>query len=263
MSDRHDLRPWYSRLPLTAMILAAPFAFVAMCGDQWLPKQSTFATLAKHKQKPLLRVSQEQGQTLLHATSWLSWPPLRFDHCDLQPVKKPRIGVCFDSRSGIATLVEANIEQLMQIGIVGSDEPHGRWISDGQRYLWGQTLIDTKPQLQVLTIPAPLQELGLPTAQRPLLLTVSHDESLTLWQDRRPQTGSGEHLLITRTHDGQLEAELTLQRPELLAQLRNPDVAPWIVRPLVRMQRATEAAAQRAQQEQASEAADLDSEHPE
>jgi hypothetical protein len=264
MSDRHDLRPWYSRLPLTAMILAAPFAFVAMCGDQWLPEESTFATLAQHKQKPLLRVSQENGQTLLHATSWLSWPPLRFDRCDLQPVQKPRIGVCFHNKSGNATLVKANIEQLTQIGIVGTDEPHGRWISEGQRYLWGQTIIDTKPQLQVFTIPAPLKELELPAAQRPRFLTVSHDEFLTLWQDQRPQAGSGDHLLIARTQDGRLEAELTLQRPELLTQLRNPDVAPWLVRPLLRAQRAQEDEALRAQQEQqASEASVPDSELPE
>ncbi len=237
MSDPHNLRPWYSRLPLSAMILAAPFAFIALCGDQWQPEQSTFATLAKHKQKPLLRVSQQDGRTLLHSTSWLSWPPLPFDRCDLQPVKKPRIGVCFSAKSGLATLVQANIEQLVLIGIAGPSHEPGRWIGQGQRYLWGQTLIDTKPQLQVSTIPAPLEELGLQSDQRPQLLTLSSDEALALWLDQRPQSGPAVHLLITSTQSGRLETELTVQHPDLLAQLRSPDTAPWLVRRLMHMQK--------------------------
>lgn len=252
MSDPHNLRPWYSRLPLTAMILAAPFAFIALCGDQWLPEQSTFATLAKHKQKPQLHVSQENGRTLLHATSWLSWPPLSFDRCDLQPVKKPRIGICFSGSTGHATLVEANIEQLVQIGLANTEPTAGRWIGEGQRYLWGQMLIETKPQLQVSTIPAPLNELDLPRSQRPQLVTLSPDEELALWIEKRPTSEPGVHLLITRTQSGRVENELTVQHPALLAQLRDPDVAPWLVRRLQRLQ-ALEELHQREQQQAADQ----------
>lgn len=247
MSDPHNLRPWYSRLPLTAMILAAPFAFIALCGDQWLPEQSTFATLAKHKQKPQLHLSQEDGRTLLHATSWLSWPPLSFDRCDLQPVKKPRIGICFSGNTGHATLVEANIEQLVQIGLTHAEPANGRWIGQGRHYLLGQTLIYTEPQLQVSTLPAPLEELDLPRSQRPQLVTLSPDEALALWIDQRPSAEPGVHVLITRTLSGHLESELTVQHPALVSQLRDPDIAPWLVRRLQHIQ-AQEELHQREQQ---------------
>ena len=112
MSDQHDLRPWYSWLPLPGLILGMPFAFIAFCGNQWQAEHSTFATLAKHKRKPQLHTWLDGKRTRLAATSWLSWPPLEFAHCDLQPTPQPRYAICFDAIQDKATLVRADIEPV-------------------------------------------------------------------------------------------------------------------------------------------------------
>jgi len=226
MSDQHDLRPWYSWLPLPGLILGMPFAFIAFCGNQWQAEHSTFATLAKHKRKPQLHTWLDGKRTRLAATSWLSWPPLEFAHCDLQPTPQPRYAICFDAIQDKATLVRADIEQLVQTGLLGRTSVRGRWLQDGHRYLWGDQLIETKPQLMVSTLPAPFQDLELAASERPKLVSLSTDQEYALWQDRRTQPDGAVVFAVTRIADGREVSSLTINDPESLSKLHDPK-AEW------------------------------------
>ncbi len=222
MSDQHDLRPWYSWLPLPGLILGMPFAFIALCGNQWQAEHSTFATLAKHKRQPQLQTWLDGKRTRLAATSWLSWPPLEFAHCDLQPTRQPRLAICFDANQDMATLVRANTEQLVQIGLLGRTSERGHWLQDGHRYLWGDQLIDTKPQLTVTTLPAPFEELELAASQRPKLVSLSTNQEYALWHDRRTQPGGTAVFVVTKIADGREESTFTLDDPAQLSQMADP-----------------------------------------
>lgn len=221
MSAKHDLRPWYASLPLTSLILAAPFVFIALCGNKWSPADGTFSTLAKPKEPPSLQTSRDGERTLLSASSWLSWPPLPFAGCDLQPGRHPRFAVCFDEK-GLPTLLRANVEQLSQFGIQTDQPVAGRWLTDGQRYLLGDTLISTKPQLQIEPLPRPFADADLPKDQRLKLCALSRDEEFALWEDRRPRPDGSIQLLVNRISDGRVESARTLTDARQIALIHNP-----------------------------------------
>lgn len=232
MSAKHDLRPWYASLPLTSLILAAPFAFVALCGNKWSPADGTFSTLAKPKAPPSLQIAQHGNKTELSATSWLSWPPLQFARCDLQPGKHPRFAVCFD-RQQTPTLLRADVEALVQIGLQTKMAASGRWLLDGQRYLLGETLLETKPQLQIAPLPKPAGLDSLPLGEQPKLIALSRDEEFALWEDRRPQPDGSVQLLVSRVSDGRLESARSLRDPKQVALLRDPDALAQLAQQLI------------------------------
>ena len=221
MSAKHDLRPWYASLPLTSLILAAPFAFVALCGNKWSPTDGTFSTLAKPKEPPSLKTAWQGDRILLTASSWLSWPPLPFAACDLQPGRHPRFAVCFDGK-GLPTLLRANVEQLVQFGLQTAGPVNGRWLSDGQRYLLGDRLISTKPQLQIAPLPRPFAEADVPPEQRPVFRALSRDEEFALWEDRRPRPDGSVELLVNRISDGRVESVRTLTDARQIALIHDP-----------------------------------------
>jgi len=233
MSDQYDLRPWYSLLPLPGLILGLPFAFIAFCGNQWQPEQSTFATLARYKQPPQLHVERDGLRTRLSATSWLAWPELTFAHCDVQPVKQPRYAICFGTQPGETTLVRANVEQIELIGLHERTREPGHWLSDGHRYLWGDKLIETKPQLTILPMPPPFADLGLPANEQPRLISLSTDEEYALWEDRRSHPAQSVGLVVTRVADGRHESTLQLDDPQVVATLRDPSKAPKLVQQII------------------------------
>ena len=232
MSAKHDLRPWYASLPLTSLILTAPFVFVALCGNKWSPTDSTFTTLAKPKEPPSVQIAESLHETLLTATSWLAYPPHHFARCDVQPGKHPRFAVCFD-RHGTPILLRANVEQLVQIGLQVSAPVRGRWLLDGHRYLLGETLIETKPQLQIAPLPRPLADERLATPEQPQLVSLSRDEEFALWEDRRPRPDGAVQLLVSRVSDGRIESARTVNDPTQVARLRDPNVREELTQQIV------------------------------
>jgi hypothetical protein len=233
MSDQYDVRPWYALLPLPSLILAAPFAFITFCGSQWQPELSTFKTLAQYKQPPELRVQPFGERVRLAATSWLSWPPKEFAHCDLQPTKHPRLAICFGDNPREVTLARADVDQLVLSGLLGKNSSRGRWLTDGHRYLWGETLIETKPQLRIAPLPAPFHDLELPSAEQPRLLSLSTDQEYALWEDRRARPDGTMQLVVTRIDDGRQESALSIENPSTIAKLRDPKTAPQLIQTIV------------------------------